>query len=291
MKTPTHPEVTGGNTNSRHRAFCFTSFSEDKPVEPHDAKYFAYELEKCPETGNMHYQGYVYFNNSKTISAAAKSLKKCCHGKQPHVEVARGTPMENRAYCGKEGGLVETGKMPLQGERTDLQTIIEDISSGNWNEEDAIVKYGPWIVRYYRGINYVRERLQADRDWTMEVIVIIGAPGIGKTRLAVLEANKNGNYFMKDNSKWWDGYNHEYTVIWDDFDEGRVQYKDLLRILDRYKLTVEIKGGYMRFNSKRIIITSTVHPSQWYESTHAFFDYRQLARRITKVIEMKIESE
>lgn len=38
----------------------------------------------------------------------------------------------------------------------------------------------------------------------------------------------------------------------------------MLRILDRYPHRVEVKGGYVQFLAKRVVITSNIEVKKWY---------------------------
>jgi len=102
-----------GNTNtstpdkSRKNAakkWCFTVFSEIEmgtpvvdPLAPafHGCKWLA-GLETCPESGRLHYQGYVEFP-IKVRPIGYKGFPK-----HWHWEKCRGTREENIAYCSKE---------------------------------------------------------------------------------------------------------------------------------------------------------------------------------------------
>lgn len=57
-------------------------------------------------------------------------------------------------------------------------------------------------------------------------------------------------------------------MIWDEFapvDCG-LSPSFILRLVDRYALTVEIKGGTINFNVPYIIFTSNVDPATWFDS-------------------------
>lgn len=66
-------------------------------------------------------------------------------------------------------------------------------------------------------------------------------------------------------------------MIIDDF-YGWIKYSTLLRLLDRYPMRVEYKGGQANFLAKTIIFTSNRHPSEWYK-----MDNSALMRRITEI--------
>ena len=64
-------------------------------------------------------------------------------------------------------------------------------------------------------------------------------------------------------SVWFDGYDGQDVLLIDDFD-GWLSYKFLLRLLDRYPLRVQYKGGSIPLLATKIYITSTESPSDWY---------------------------
>lgn len=103
----------------------------------------------------------------------------------------------------------------------------------------------------------------------MDIIVLFGPTGCGKSRWSW---ENFPDAFIKDGSKWWNGYSNEETVIIDEF-AGQYDYFNLLTLCDRYPLQVEGKGVYYVFNSKRIIFTSMFDPITWYKDTDmsAFF--------------------
>ena len=87
--------------------------------------------------------------------------------------------------------------------------------------------------------------LSEKRDFKTKLIVLIGRPGTGKSRLA----NEISKYVYEDKSydkprgEWWDGYDEETEcVIIDDF-YGLLKYDELLKITDRYLYIGHVKGA------------------------------------------------
>ena len=105
--------------------------------------------------------------------------------------------------------------------------------------------------------------LSEKRDFKTKVIVLIGRPGTGKSRLA----NEISKYVYEDKShdkRWWDGCDEETEcVIIDDF-YGLLKYDELLKITDRYPYKVPVKGAYVNFEPKCIGITSNALIANWY---------------------------
>jgi len=86
-------------------------------------------------------------------------------------------------------------------------------------------------------------------------IWIFGPSRVGKSMLA---HNHFGPVFKKPQSKWWDGYQGQETVIIEDLDfNGGPQISHYLKLwTDVYALTGETKGGTIPLNYKRMVITS-----------------------------------
>jgi energy-coupling factor transporter ATP-binding protein EcfA2 len=124
-----------------------------------------------------------------------------------------------------------------------------------------------------------------EREHKTHVIVIVGKPGVGKSRLAKLIAGGVGgcsppelenimtyveagglgggsrlDLYNKTRGKWWDGYMQQRTVIIDEF-YGWLKYDELLRMCDRYGYRVPVKGGFTEFTSRNIIITANRGPT------------------------------
>jgi len=61
--------------------------------------------------------------------------------------------------------------------------------------------------------------------------------------------------YIKDQSKWWDGYTGQQTVILDDLDSDCLSHH--LKIwLDKYPCFGEFKGGKTALQHTKFIITS-----------------------------------
>lgn len=83
---------------------------------------------------------------------------------------------------------------------------------------------------------------------------IWGVPGAGKSHKARSEF---GKVFVKEQNKWWDGYNGEETVLIDDFDHHGICLGHYLkRWTDKWVDDGEVKGGTVPLLYKRFIVTS-----------------------------------
>lgn len=112
--------------------------------------------------------------------------------------------------------------------------------------------------------------------------LLIGPTNVGKTYDAVTE---NPEAYIKGPDQWWEFYNGEETVIWDEFSGGasKVPLATLLRLLDKYRVYVENKGASEMLRAQKLIMTTNIHPYNWYNITDRMEQYRALARRFGEV--------
>lgn len=136
------------------RNWCFTlnNYTEDEiqqieSLHPTSASYLCFGKETGKE-GTPHLQGYVQLSTKKTLASVKKLIPRA------HLEVAKGSPAQNKLYCSKEGDFREYGSETCKGTRNDLESAKEAIRSGatlkQLREEhsEVMAKY-PRFVRDY----------------------------------------------------------------------------------------------------------------------------------------------
>lgn len=259
---------------AKARAYCYTlpnySVDDYNKLKSVDCTYKIIGKEKCPTTGTLHLQCYFYWKNQKKFSSVKKILGN------GHIEKANGTPIQNKAYCEKEGDYYEEGILPKQGARNDIKDCVE--TAKKFGIKQACIHHPSVMVKYHTGVKFVARQFVEKRNHVMEVIVLVGLSGTGKSRLAAELAGPDVYY--KPRGEWWDDYDGQFAIIIDDF-YGWLKYDEMLRLLDRYPHKVPIKGGFMEFNSKRIIITSNYEVQCWYTFPGYKENHAALSRRIS----------
>lgn len=246
------------------------------------AKYSVIGFEVGHKCGTPHFHAYGYWPNGKAISSIKKVLPRA------RIDVCRGTPEQCRAYVIKEGEFNEFGTCPKQGKRSDLQLFKDDILSG-MTEEELCEVHTDHMARFDRFYRRVRNMELKKRSMSMtapEVIVLIGEPGIGKTR-EVYDNNDIQDIYKLEvgdgssNSLFWDGYEGESVILIDDF-HNNIKLDYMLRLLDRYPMKIAIKGGFTWRAASKIYITSNIPLDQWYPYCPDIHR-KALQRRLTTV--------
>ena len=235
--------------------------------------------ETSPSTGHLHLQGFVNVHGLKWATLKGKLP-------QGHIELAKGTDMQNHDYCSKENIIFEQGVPSTMGKRNDLETIYTDIEGG-MQFQSLVLKHRSSVFRYERIIRSMmanRRRVIVDEEeyaQPKDVCIFFGTTGTGKTTAARAEAV--GALYQVFNPRWFDGYEdgHHRTLLFDEFN-GQHPIEDILQLTDRWPVTREIKGGTTIVHPAKIVFTSNVAPQVWFPSATpsqkaAFF------RRVTDI--------
>lgn len=293
------------------RHFLFTSFLDDAPVFGPSCRYLVYQREVGGETYHAHWQGYVEFEKPMRVKAAQASigiLWQHMEGRKSKRNKVKNDDL-CYTYCTKENdadwrklvgkpsdpektgyrlwGPYEFGEWNTnQGARSDLAAACAMIKEGKTGKDIWEEMPETW-ARYGRHLREcMNTEFEGQRDWKMEVIFIQGDSGSGKSRLAMQIAKAAGSWYSKsDGSQWWDKYYGQRTIILDDCRDSWFKLTFLLKLLDRYALTVQTKGGHADILAKTIIITSIVPLEKWYSDEKEDV-LSQLRRRITKTIDL-----
>lgn len=266
----TSGSVSSGPTHQKGRRFVFTYYPEYEDEQIYDKEkmaYCYYGIEHCPTTGRLHYQGWCIFFNPRSEIAVCKEY---CG----RFRIMKGTYKDNYQYCGKDKNVREFGNAPEQGKRNDLKHYIDLIKNKQITLEDLLFENPTIYHQYGRTLNTALMYTYKHRTTKPTVHWYYGNAGTGKTLKAV---SHNAEYYIKDTkTKWWDGYKQQHTIILDDFRKDDWAFNNLLRLLDYYEYTGEIKGGHININSPLIIITYDEGPHHYWQGN----DLAQIKRRI-----------
>jgi hypothetical protein len=280
--------------------------------EEKKAKHYCFGKE-VGEKGTPHLQGCVYFPTVKSAQWISKQISKritcrprhnfstynllimyCKKGKQSHQEFVE--LHDKGPNYGLDADVIEWGEPPKQGERTDLKKITDSILKGE-NTIDTICRENPMVFHLYERTLKKASDLYEEtliRDWTTQGYWLYGPSGTGKSHLSEEAFGKSEyvkQYGLRDwykfkcyihnprDKDWWDKYNHQDIVIFDEF-RGELDYAYLLRLADKTFLDLPRRGrSPINFTSKIIIINSSLHPEKIYKRRDREDHIAQLWRR------------
>nr|QXP07757.1 MAG: replication associated protein [Arizlama virus] len=247
-------------------------------------EYLCCQVEKV---AHVHIQGYVQFTQNMRLAA----LKKI--SPSAHWEFRRGTHAQARDYAKKTesrlNGPWELGnEKDNQGKRNDLEAIGALVKAKKTNAE-ILEECGAGASKFAKHITWLRftnNEKESDRQLQgVRVIVLYGKTGMGKTYAAVNYIAGGQDYYICEapshstSKVWFDGYEGQRVLILDDFAGSFCCFRFLLRLLDHYKLKVEVKGGHAWAVWTTVVVTSNIHPSEWYKDV----DTSPLCRRISEI--------
>lgn len=253
---------------SRSRGWVFTAYYESSEVGDQElflmlqgVQYFLYGWEKCPSTGRLHAQGFLYLKNACSHRSARLRLRP------HHVERQQGSVDSNVVYCSKSGDTRSAGVRPLSSkekgetEQTKWRGVRLAIMEGRLDDIDDSI-----YIRYYSSIRAIQKDNMLKVADAPDVcgIWIHGPAGCGKSRYA---RETYADAYCKPTNKWWDGYKGEKFVIIDDWDPSHSKYLTyhLKMWSDRYSITAEIKGGALNIRPEKIIVTSQYSIEECFE--------------------------
>lgn len=278
--------------NSEAQAF-YDNLEEKYNTCKEDIRYICGQLE---EKSHLHFQGYVQFFKRKTLAWLKKNISATANfGRQ------KGTNEQARVYCMKE----DTRRAPFkeygvycegQGKRNDIVVFRDAIVLGKRTRE-LIEEMPLMVAKYPRFMTLLQGLIKPSNRERVEVTLLVGSTGAGKTHWCFEHFDDDlWTLPLSRDKLWFDGYSGEENVLIDDFAGKRSKFPlhQLLRLLDRWRVQVEIKGAFSWFNPGHIMITSNFHPDKWYdftESGHGRVQLHALARRVTKVFHWKTKED
>lgn len=249
------------------------------------------------ENGTSHLQGACILGTRMAFS----KLKMLTGFKRSHIETMRGKPEDSRIYCSKQDlQPFVLGTLPTPGKRNDLHDVVERIRGGeNLKSLAGDDEGGLAIVKFHKGLTVLRSLTRAVRDEKPSVFWLWGATGVGKTRMAFKAGRALSRFSLRScddiwissgGLRWFDGYDGQTVAILDDFRNKHVtSFAFFLRLLDRFPVLVEFKGGSVQWTPQYIFVTCPYSPERCFSKRgeHVPEDIEQLHRRLSAVFEFE----
>lgn len=232
-----------------------------------------------------HMQGYLEFDQELNEAEVRMIM-----GWQPFVVAPDGTRNLNDVYLAPRRGSqfraieyvsdpekrvpgtesVAFGEPHPPDAPSQMAQVVRDISQGMpWAQ--VVDTHGEAAARYWNNLrnmveHHERPLAQAIRD--VKVFLLWGDTNMGKTHM-VYERHPAADIYVKlpqtgGGTSWWDGYDRHRVVLIDDFDGKDLPLNQLLRVLDKWPISVNVRGGTKAFLPEYIYVTSNVYHDEWY---------------------------
>jgi len=274
-----------GDRGPSRRNWCFTlyncTFTEDFwRLFGTTLKYGICQEERCPNTGNLHLQGYVEFSNATRMNMLTRSIPGI------HVEPREGSRMQAIDYCRKEETRVagpyefDDINVPNAGHRTDLDALRDAITSGK-SEQYIFENYTTQYLRCQRSIVKAMNFYAKQRTVETQLTVLIGPTRVGKTTLIQMLYPKA---YWKDHTKWWPMYGGQSIIVLDEF-HGTIPVATMKVLTGCSTPTcVETKGGFVPFVGSKMIIIANVGIDRWWNWDNIRSPKEAILERITELL-------
>lgn len=188
------------------RNFCFTlnnytqediDYLENNFFEGY-CSYLIYGKEKAT-TGTNHLQGYVQLKKRTRFNTIKKYLKSY------HIEDAKGSAEQNRAYCSKELDYKEFGTIKVERSNSYKKENIRELikQCNTWRdvlEIEGIEKYMKFAREYFNSLDRRNKDIYKDiqlYEWQQLLIEYMDNPGNSRDILIVIdtEGGKGKSFF------------------------------------------------------------------------------------------------
>lgn len=252
----------------RSRRYVFTVNNPEGEIDTSNdsIRYCVYQLEQGKE-GTKHYQGYVEFKKQMTL-AGVKKLGG--HWENMHLEIAKGSQEQCIKYCTKEDTRleepIEYGEKAKEGApKRKLEDVAKDILDGASIKQVAL-QDKEHFIRHHKGIIAFKNITSKERCWKTKGWVFYGDTGCGKSYTA--KSMFPNAFHVPDNDinkLWFDGYDGQETIVFNDFN-CKMSITFLLNLIDEYPQQLPIKGGHVQNLAKNVIFTSNIDYDQWYKN-------------------------
>lgn len=298
---------------SKCRAFVFTinNYTDEvvEALHSYECRYLVYGKE-VGESGTPHLQGYVEHKDALTYSAFNKKLGLKKGGPFASCKKREGTPKQAAGYCKKGKEELQTrdgtssycqfyenpsktwdgferGTISEQGQRTDIQEVINDIMEGNTIPDEICVNDAMFYHQYGRTCNKAFDILKRKqfRNWMTEGIWYHGPTYAGKSHQA-FEGYSPDTHYIWSNYERLQTYKGQEIIIINELRRHDISYSFLLQLIDKWPMYIPYKGEEpYPLLAKKVIITSSLPPTKIFDSLDKDDNINQLLRRIN-VIEL-----
>ena len=267
------------------------------------ADYWCMADEVGLETQTPHTHIYIQLRSPARFSRIKKLFPDA------HIEQARGSAADNKAYVQKSGKWANDSKAdtsvpgtfeewgelpdePGQGYRTDIGAVYEMIADGMSNAE--IMSANPYYAAQISRMDKIRQDIlearYRDEFRQLDVTYIFGPTATGKTRGIMEQHGYSSVYRVTDYTHPFDRYAQEPVLLFDEF-RSSLMVGDMLDYLDGYPLALPARYANRQACYTTVYLISNIDLSEQYRNVQENepATWRAFLRRIHHVVEYKAD--
>lgn len=120
-------------------------------------RYVVIGEEVAPTTGTIHYQGFVEYENAATFEQLKARLPLA------HIERAKGSNQQNKAYCTKDNNFVEDGKVVQRTQQGEAAISVLALLQEGSTLIDIATQYqelATYCVKNWRNLKDIENELK-----------------------------------------------------------------------------------------------------------------------------------
>lgn len=120
-------------------------------------RYVVIGEEVAPTTGTIHYQGFVEYENAATFEQLKARLPLA------HIERAKGSNQQNKAYCTKDNNFVEDGKVVQRTQQGEAAISVLTLLQEGSTLIDIATQYqelATYCVKNWRNLKDIENELK-----------------------------------------------------------------------------------------------------------------------------------
>jgi hypothetical protein len=214
------------------------------------------------ESQTRHIQALFWFRNQKRFGALKSAVPA------GHWEPVKNIEASLK-YVVKENTRLEGpwtfGELPVKrNSKDDWEEVFNLAKSGKIEEIPAQIR-----VQHYSNLKRIEKDFMPMNHQTESTrgVWIHGNPGCGKTHMIRENFGAEGGLYLKNNNKWWDGYQGQKFVVLEDVDNSQWRFlvNNMKIWADKYAFIGESKGGQVAPVYQKLFVTSNYSVSSLFE--------------------------
>lgn len=263
--------------NSRKRGWVFTSWDVSTTqkvgllnLTKLGARYVQFQMEKCPETGKKHFQGWVYWTHPKTFSATRTLIKGSRVDHAPYIKEMKGSPEDCQIYCSKGrtriDGPWEAGEVPVwsKKKKKEIEIVVDPLADKNY-------------FLWQKELIEMLEKPPHDRKiyWYYDTVGGVGKSAFAKhlvmkdpERVLVVGGTHKDAYYAVAQMKEKTGFGPRVVIFDIERSKGnKVSYTGLEGLKNGLFFSSKYESGMVLMNVPHLIVFANVEPE--YENLSA----------------------